>query len=170
MKTLLRILILQAAVGQALLAEDKADTIPSAWMKISALTQNYRYFLLEKSDSEARRDPDYVKKAQKRMDHLLEQLVEDGTLVKETIQLKSRVDIGEGMNHLTVFAEEIGQTYGQYVALELMGFGLTMAMAPSNVEAHRPLTIVARLPKEQLQQYKTFLSKNNLLASPKAEQ
>lgn len=163
MKTITRILLLQSTLAVSCLADQPAKTVPIAWMQISAITQNLQFYLAEGREFLQQRGPDYLENAQKRVQTLLDGLVENGSLVKETISLKALEDIGDGFDEIIGFAEEIGQSYGYYVSLELIDFGIRRSLAQRWGDRDKPLTLVVHLPKGHLKQFKELFNKNEMI-------
>jgi hypothetical protein len=164
MKTIIQTLLIQILLVCSLIAAEEPKSVSAAWFHISVVTQNLRYNV-----TEGDRDIKYLESGQKKIEQHLTELVRDGHVVEERINLKSIKEIGDGMDKILAFAQEIGEEYGYYVSLELIDFGIRRSLAQNWSEVDKPITIVVRLPEARLKQYKEVLKNNNLLAKKEAE-
>lgn len=165
MNTIIRILLAQIILAHILIAAEEPKSVSAAWFRVSVITQNLRYNI-----TEGDRDIEYLKDGQKKIEQNLTELVRDGHVVEEQINLKSIKEIGDGMDKILAFAAEIGEEYGYYVSLELIDFGIRRSLAQNWGDADKPMTVLVRLPEERLKQYKEVLKTNDLLAKKDAEQ
>jgi hypothetical protein len=163
------ILIIQLVLAVSLQAEEAPKSIPIAWARISVIAQNVRWYISSDDQSWKRRDPQYFDNSQKEIEKHLSELVRDGSLVEAKINLKSISEMGDGMDKIMEFVEEIAQDHGYFVALELVDFGLRRSLSQSYSDVDKPQTVVVRLPEAQLKKYKDVVAQNNLLAPKDAE-
>jgi len=164
MKTIIQALLIQIPLVCSPIAAEEPKSVSAAWFQISVVTQNLRYNI-----TEGDRDIKYLESGQKKIEQHLTELVRDGHVVEERIDLKSIKEIGDGMDKILAFVQEIGEEYGYYVSLELIDFGIRRSLAQTWSEVDKPITIVVRLPEARLKQYKEVLKNNNLLAKKEAE-
>lgn len=165
MNTIIRILLAQIILAHILIAAEEPKSVSAAWFRLSVVTQNLRY-----NATEGDRDAQYMEDCVKKIEQHMADLVRDGHLVEERIDLKSIKEIGDGMDKILAFAQEIGEEYGYPVSLELIDFGVRRAVAQNWGDRDKPMTILVRLPEARLKQYKEVLKTNDLLAKKDAEQ
>jgi len=159
MKTITQILLSQIFLATVLIAEEKPKSISESWFRLSVVAQNLRY-----NATEGERDAQYMQDCVKKIEQHMADLVRDGHLVEEQIDLKSIEEIGDGWDKILAFAKEIGEEYGYPVSLELIDFGTRRAVAQNWGDRDKPMKTHVRLPEAKLKQYKELLKNNKLLA------
>jgi hypothetical protein len=164
MKNIIPALFVKICLFHSLIAAEEIKSGPEAWLQLSVVAQNLRYNI-----SEGDRDVKYIDDGVKKIERHLTELVRGGHVIEERIDLKSIKDIGDGMDKILEFVQEIGEEYGYYTSLELIDFGISRAMAQNWKDVDKPITVTVRLPEARLKQYKEVLKTNDLLAKEDAE-
>ena len=154
-------ILLALLIGSASLADEtKSATDFSPWMKLSVRVQNVAW-VFQRLSPTGQPDPSFFTDDLKEIDRLLGILVADGAVTKSTVKLRAPKGREEDYQAIMKFTEKLGETYGQYVALELMDLGLRKHLTAMDDE-DKPLELTLHLPAEQMKAFMALVKERDL--------
>jgi hypothetical protein len=149
------VILLAALIGSASLADEpKPATDFSPWMKLSVRVQNVAW-VFQRLHPSGQPDPSGFTDDLKEIDRLLSILVTEGAVSKSTVKLRAPKGREKDYEEIMKFTEKLGETCGQYVALELMDLIFRKSLKDWSREhkfqpdAHVAPWIVIAIPKRE---------------------
>jgi len=136
------------------------------WLKISVRVQNVARELerLQRLMPDTPPEPSQFDGDLKVITSVLSELVKARELEEKKIELVPPEVLGdEGLGHVMHFVESLSDTYGYFVAIELVDVGLRMKL--SVLEKGKPIPLTLRLPPKLLRKFLAMAEKNNMLHS-----
>ncbi|WP_353568919.1 hypothetical protein [Haloferula sargassicola] len=155
--TLIAVLI----IGTSLAEEVKPASEFSPWMKLSVRVQNVA-LVFQRLNPSGQPDPSFFTDDLKEIDRLLSVLVSEGILTKSVVKLRPPKGRDKDYDRIMEFTEKLAETYGQYVALELMDLGLRRRL--SAMDEDEPLVLNVHLPSDQLKAFRALVREYDMAA------
>ena len=161
MKASLCICIL-GLLGSVCAEESKTDL----WMSVSAKVQNLTWRF--KATEGAAPDPSIFKGDLAELRSAFDKLVDAQELVRQELLLRAPDEReSHKMESVLKFAEALSDTYGAYVAMEMIGFGHHTRF--TTFREGKPFKITAYLPPDEMKRYVEHLEKIGLLSESESD-
>lgn len=148
-------------VGASLAAEVKPAKEFSPWMKLSVRAQNVAWQFQQLGPS-GQPDPSFFTDDLKEIDRLLSVLVSEGAVAKSTVKLRPPKGRDKDYEQIMEFTGKLAETYGRYVALELMDLGLRRRLSP--MEEDKPLVLNVHLPADKMKAFLALVKEHDMAA------
>jgi hypothetical protein len=154
-------LIAALIISNSLAEEVKPAKEFSPWMKLSVRVQNVAWVFQQLNPS-GQPDPSFFTDDLKEIDRLLSVLVSEGAVTKSIVKLRPPKGRDKDYEKIMEFTEKLAETYGQYVALELMDLGLRRRL--SAIDEDQPLVLNVHLPPDQLKALQALVKEHEMAA------